>query len=53
MKQLELHEIRKEFLDFFREKDHLVESSYSLVPHDDKSLLLIGAGMAPLKVFYR
>lgn len=52
MKQLGLHEIRKEFLDFFREKDHLVESSYSLVPHDDKSLLLIGAGMAPLKKYF-
>ncbi len=52
MKKLGLHEIRKEYLDFFEEKSHLVIPSYSLVPQNDKSLLLIGAGMAPLKKFF-
>ncbi len=52
MKKLGLHEIRKEYLDFFKEKDHLVASSFSLVPKNDKSLLLIGAGMAPLKPYF-
>ena len=52
MKKLGLHEIRKEYLDFFREKDHLVAPSFSLVPKNDKSLLLIGAGMAPIKRYF-
>lgn len=52
MKKMGLHELRKEFLDFFREKDHLVAPSFSLVPKNDKSLLLIGAGMAPLKKYF-
>ena len=52
MKKMGLHEIRKEFLDFFREKEHLVAPSYSLVPKNDKSLLLIGAGMAPIKKYF-
>ena len=52
MKQLGLHEVRKEFLDFFKEKEHLVVSSFSLIPKNDKSLLLIGAGMAPLKKYF-
>ncbi len=52
MKKLGLHEIRREFLDFFEEKSHLIIPSYSLVPQKDKSLLLIGAGMAPLKKFF-
>jgi alanyl-tRNA synthetase len=52
MKKIGLHEIRKEFLDFFREKEHLVAPSFSLVPKNDKSLLLIGAGMAPLKKYF-
>ncbi len=52
MKQLGLHEIRKEFLDYFEEKGHLVAPSYSLIPKNDKSLLLIGAGMAPLKKYF-
>lgn len=47
-----LHEIRREFLEFFREKDHLVAPSFSLIPKNDKSLLLIGAGMAPLKKYF-
>ncbi|NLZ92547.1 MAG: alanine--tRNA ligase [Firmicutes bacterium] len=45
-------DIRSTFLDFFREKDHLVLPSFSLIPHDDPTLLLIGAGMAPLKPYF-
>jgi alanyl-tRNA synthetase len=52
MKNLGLNEIRKLFLDFFESKGHTVESSYSLVPQNDKSLLLINAGMAPLKNYF-
>ncbi len=52
MKKLGLHEIRKEYLDFFREKEHLIAPSFSLVPKNDKSLLLIGAGMAPIKKYF-
>ncbi|MTI66453.1 MAG: alanine--tRNA ligase [Firmicutes bacterium] len=52
MKNLNLHQVRKEFLEFFKEKDHLAKHSYSLVPKNDKSLLLIGAGMAPLKPYF-
>lgn len=52
MRKLGLHEVRKEFLDFFASKGHLVHDSYSLVPVNDKSLLLIGAGMAPLKKYF-
>ncbi|MGF7059974.1 alanine--tRNA ligase [Brassicibacter mesophilus] len=47
-----LHEIRKQFLDFFNEKEHLVAPSFSLVPKNDKSLLIINAGMAPLKPYF-
>lgn len=52
MKKTGLHEIRKEFLSFFEEKGHLVAPSFSLVPKNDKSLLLVGAGMAPLKKYF-
>lgn len=52
MKQIGLHQIRREYLDFFKEKGHLVAPSFSLVPKNDKSLLLIGAGMAPLKQYF-
>ena len=52
MKKLGLHEVKKEFLDFFREKDHLVGKSFPLVPKNDNSLLLINAGMAPLKPYF-
>ena len=47
-----VNELRKMFLDFFESKEHLVRNSYSLVPHNDKSLLLINAGMAPLKPYF-
>lgn len=52
MKNIGLHEIRKAYLDFFREKEHLIAPSFSLVPKNDKSLLLIGAGMAPIKKYF-
>ena len=52
MKKLNLHETRREFLKFFEEKNHLVVPSYPLVPKNDKSLLIINAGMAPLKPYF-
>ena len=52
MKKYGLNELRQMFLDFFETKGHLVKSSYSLVPHNDNSLLLINAGMAPLKPYF-
>ncbi|AKL95239.1 alanyl-tRNA synthetase AlaS [Clostridium aceticum] len=52
MEKKGLNEIRQLFLDFFKSKDHLVRSSYPLVPQNDKSLLLINAGMAPLKPYF-
>ena len=48
MKSYGLNELRKMYLDFFESKGHLVMPSFSLVPQNDKSLLLINAGMAPL-----
>lgn len=45
-------EIRAEFLKFFQQKGHLVLPSFSLVPRNDPTLLLIGAGMAPLKPYF-
>lgn len=52
MKELNFNQVRKEFLDFFESKDHLRLKSYSLIPNKDKSLLLINAGMAPLKEYF-
>ena len=52
MKQYGVNELRKMFLDFFESKDHLAMKSFSLVPHNDKSLLLINSGMAPLKPYF-
>ena len=52
MKKYGLNELRKMYLDFFKSKDHFVRGSYSLVPHNDNSLLLINAGMAPLKPYF-
>lgn len=52
MKQLGANEIRKRFLDFFESKGHIVHPSFPLVPQKDKSLLLINAGMAPLKPYF-
>ncbi|SHI30185.1 alanine--tRNA ligase [Parasporobacterium paucivorans] len=47
-----LNELREMFLRFFEGKDHLRLSSFSLVPHNDNSLLLINSGMAPLKPYF-
>lgn len=47
-----INNIRKEYLNFFSSKGHLTEQSFSLIPKNDKSLLLIGAGMAPLKKYF-
>ncbi len=47
-----VNELRKMFLDFFKTKEHLVMKSFSLVPQNDNSLLLINAGMAPLKPYF-
>lgn len=52
MKKLKFNEIRKSYLDFFESKDHTRLKSYSLIPEKDKSLLLINAGMAPLKEYF-
>ncbi|QXM05975.1 alanine--tRNA ligase [Crassaminicella indica] len=52
MEKMSLNVIRKQFLDFFESKGHYVRASYSLVPENDKSLLLINAGMAPLKNYF-
>ncbi len=51
-KKYGVNEIRKMFLDFFDSKGHLVMKSFSLVPHNDNSLLLINSGMAPLKPYF-
>jgi len=47
-----VNELRKMYLDFFESKGHLKMNSFSLVPHNDKSLLLINSGMAPLKTYF-
>lgn len=52
MKYMTGNEIRKAYLDFFESKKHLKLHSFSLVPENDPSLLLIGAGMAPLKPYF-
>lgn len=52
MEKYGVNELRKMFLDFFESKGHLVMKSFSLVPHNDNSLLLINAGMAPLKPYF-
>ena len=52
MENLGLNEIRKRFLDFFESKDHYVGKSASLIPRNDKSILIINSGMAPLKPYF-
>ena len=52
MRKLGLNEIREEYLEFFESKGHLRLKSYPLIPNNDKSLLLINAGMAPLKDYF-
>ena len=52
MKAYGVNELRRMYLEFFESKDHLAMKSFSLVPHNDNSLLLINAGMAPLKPYF-
>jgi alanyl-tRNA synthetase len=52
VKKYGVNELRRMFLEFFESKGHLVHKSFSLVPHNDNSLLLINSGMAPLKPYF-
>ena len=52
MKYMGLNELREAYLAFFESKEHLRMPSFSLVPKNDNSLLLINAGMAPLKPYF-
>ena len=52
MEWTSLNEIREKYLSFFESKGHLRLPSFSLIPKDDKSLLLINAGMAPMKKYF-
>lgn len=47
-----VNELRRMYLEFFERHEHLAMKSFSLVPHNDNSLLLINAGMAPLKPYF-
>ena len=51
-KQYGVNELRSMFLDFMESKGHLKMNSFSLIPHNDNSLLLINSGMAPLKPYF-
>ena len=52
MNVIGVNELRKKYLNFFESKGHLKLNSFSLVPHNDKSLILINSGMAPLKPYF-
>ncbi len=52
MKNYGVNELRKMYLEFFESKEHVRANSFSLVPKNDKSLLLINSGMAPLKPYF-
>ena len=52
MEKYGVNELRRKYLEFFESKGHLAMKSFSLVPHNDNSLLLINAGMAPLKPYF-
>lgn len=52
VKSYGVNELRRMFLEFFESKDHLKMKSFSLIPHNDNSLLLINSGMAPLKPYF-
>ena len=52
MKAYGVNELRRMYLEFFQSKEHLAMKSFSLIPHNDNSLLLINAGMAPLKPYF-
>ena len=52
MKAYGVNDLRRMYLEFFESKDHLKLNSFSLVPHNDNSLLIINSGMAPLKPYF-
>lgn len=52
MENYGVNELRRKYLEFFESKEHLKMNSFSLVPQNDNSLLLINAGMAPLKPYF-
>ncbi len=52
MKPYGVNELRRMFLDYFEKNGHLKMKSFSLVPHNDNSLLIINSGMAPLKPYF-
>ncbi|MFW5676003.1 MAG: alanine--tRNA ligase [Acetivibrio ethanolgignens] len=52
MKAYGVNELRRLYLEFFESKEHLALKSFSLVPHNDNSLLLINSGMAPMKPYF-
>ena len=52
MQAFGVNELRRKYLEFFESKGHLKMNSFSRVPHNDNSLLLINAGMAPLKPYF-
>lgn len=52
MKYTKTNDLREAYLKFFESKEHLRMESFSLVPKNDKSLLLVNAGMAPLKPYF-
>ena len=52
MEWTSLNDIREKYLSFFESKGHLRLPSFSLVPNNDKSLLLINSGMAPMKKYF-
>ena len=52
MKWTSLNDLREAYLSFFESKGHLRLKSFSLIPNNDKSLLLINSGMAPMKKFF-
>ena len=52
MEKYGVNQLRKMFLEFFESKGHLKMNSFSLIPHNDNSLLLINSGMAPLKPYF-
>ena len=52
IKYFGLNELRTKFLEFFKSRDHLVMDSFPLIPINDKSTLLVSAGMAPMKPYF-
>lgn len=52
MKEMGLNDIREAYISFFENKNHYRLPSFSLVPRNDKSLLLINAGMTPMKAYF-